>query len=150
MLWLRKKRKDPEIDPDEIFLDASNAPDFDRSRFEGRLERPLSQATFFSLFGVLTFLMLVLVGRSWNLQISQGADFAEQSAHNSLAVETIFAPRGIITDVHGVVLAENIVKEDGLPGQGSSVIRNYPVPSLSQVIGYVSYPKKDAKGVYYK
>jgi len=39
MLWRRRKRKDPEIAPDEIFLDASNAPDFDRERFEGRLEK---------------------------------------------------------------------------------------------------------------
>ena len=41
MLWQRKKRLDPEIAPDEIFLDASNAPAFDRARFEGRLEKPL-------------------------------------------------------------------------------------------------------------
>ncbi|MHB8710536.1 MAG: penicillin-binding transpeptidase domain-containing protein [Minisyncoccota bacterium] len=143
MRWWRKRRYDTEIAPDEIFLDASNAPAFDRARFEGRIEKPLSQGTFFSLFGVLALLILVLIVRAWDLEITNGAAFAAESAHNSLAVTTIFAPRGIITDLHGTILAENAEKGDG------SVIRNYPVPSLSQVIGYVSYPKKDAHGVYY-
>src|SRR3990167_1822218 len=60
--------------------------------------------------------------------------------HNSLEITTLFAPRGIITDRHGAVLAENVEREDG------SVARRYPFPSLSHVIGYVSYPKKDANG----
>lgn len=143
MMWRRKRRRDPEIAPDEIFLDASNAPAFDRARFEGRLEKPLPQGTFFSLFSVLTLLFFILIVRTLNLQITNGAEFAEQSADNSLEVTTLFAPRGIITDTYGVVIAENVEKEDG------SVMRNYPFPSLSQVTGYVSYPKKDAKGVYY-
>lgn len=143
MMWRRKRRQDLEIAPDEIFLDASNAPDFDRSRFEGRLEKPLPLRTFVALFSVLSLLFLILLTRAWNLEITQGEIFAEESAHNSLDVVTLFAPRGIITDVHGVVLAENSEGEDG------SMVRNYPVSSLSQVIGYVSYPKKDARGVYY-
>lgn len=143
MIWRRRRRQDPEIAPDEIFLDVSNAPDFDRKRFEGRLEKPLSSGVFFSLFGVLGLLLFVLVARAWNLEITNGAVFAEESAHNSLEVTTVFAPRGIITDRNGVVVAENVEGEDG------SILRNYPVPSLSQVIGYVSYPKKDASGVYY-
>ena len=141
-LW-QKKRRDPEIAPDEIFLDASNAPDFDRSRLEGRLEKPLPQRTFFSLFGVLALFVLILVARTWDLEIVNGGAFAAESAHNILEVTTLFALRGIITDVHGVVLAENEEKGDG------SVIRNYPISSLSQVIGYVSYPKKDVHGIYY-
>ena len=143
MLWKRKRREDPEIAPDEIFLDSSNTPDFDRSRFEGRLEKPLPAATFVVLGGALAILMLILTARTWNLQVTNGAAYAEESAHNSLEVAIIFAPRGIITDRNGVIIAENIQKEDG------SVMRNYPIPSLSQVIGYVSYPKKDASGVYY-
>ncbi len=143
MNWQRARRQDPEIAPDEIFLDASNAPDFDRSRFEGRLEKPLSNGTFFYLTAVLAVLFAVLIIRSWNLQVTNGSVFAAESAHNSLEVRTLFAPRGIITDVHGVVVAENTEKDDG------SVVRSYPYPSLSQIIGYVSYPKKDASGVYY-
>jgi penicillin-binding protein 2 len=143
MKWRRKRRLDPEIAPDEIFLDASNAPEFDRARFEGRLEKPLSRETFYYLGGVLGLLFLILCIRAWDLEIRNGSEYAAESAHNSLEAKTLFAPRGIITDVNGVVLAENVQKDDG------SVRRAYPVPALGQIIGYVSYPKKDAKGIYY-
>jgi len=136
-------RRDPEIAPDEIFLDASNAPAFDRARFEGRLEKPLSRGTFFYLSATLALLFLILVFRAWNLQVTNGEAFAAESAHNSLEAKILFAPRGVITDVNGIVLAENIEDEDG------TTRRNYPVPSLGQIIGYVSYPKKDASGAYY-
>jgi len=138
-----KRRKDPEIAPDEIFLDASNAPAFDRARFEGRLEKPLTHGTFFYFTAVLIVLFLVLIIRTGDLQIIRGADFASLSANNSIEVRTLFAHRGAIVDVNGVILAENIEQADG------TTRRNYPVPSLGQIIGYVSYPKKDAKGIYY-
>lgn len=141
--WHTRRRRDPEIAPDEIFLDASNAPAYDRARFEGRLEKPLAPETFFSIAGVLGLLLFVLVARAWNLEIANGAAFAAESAHNSLESAVLIAPRGIITDRNGVVLAENVERTDG------SVGRLYPVPSLGQIIGYVSYPKKDAHGVYY-
>ena len=139
----RIRSRDPEIAPDEIFLDASNAPAFDRARFEGRIEKPLSHGTFFYLTAALALLFFVLIIRTWNLQITGGAAFAQQSAYNSLDVTTLFAPRGIITDVNGIIVAENVESEDG------NVRRNYPASSLGQIIGYVSYPKKDAKGIYY-
>ena len=143
MRWWRKKYHDPEIAPDEIFLDASNVPDFNRDRFEGRLEKPLPNSSFFLLTIGLSILFLILFVRSWNIEITNGALYADASAHNSLEIKTIFAPRGTITDMHGTVLAENVERYDG------SVERRYTMPSLSQVTGYVSYPKKDNNGVYY-
>jgi len=143
MSWRRAKRRDLEIAPDEIFLDASNTSDFDRTRFEGRLEKPLPSRIFFLLSSILSLLFLIFIGRAWNLQITHGSAFMVDSARNSLEVRTLFAPRGIITDVRGTVIAENVEKEDG------SVKRNYLLPSFGQIIGYVSYPKKDAKGIYY-
>jgi penicillin-binding protein 2 len=143
MRWQTNKRRDPEIAPDEIFLDSSNAPAFDRTRFEGRLEKPLSYKTFFYLTVALAVLFFALIIRTWNLQVTNGADFASLSAQNGLEEKTLFAPRGIITDYNGVILAENVKQTDG------TMRRNYLVPSLGQIIGYVSYPKKDAKGIYY-
>ncbi len=141
MRWRRKP--DLEIAPDEIFLDVSNAPAFDRDRFEGRIERPLSQGIFLSLAGVLGFLFLVLLVRTGDLQVVNGVSFAAESAHNSLEATTIFAPRGVVVDRNGVVLAENVENTDG------RMARNYPIPSLAQIIGYVSHPKKDSSGNYY-
>ena len=143
MKWARRRIQDPEIAPDEIFLDASNTPAFDRARFEGRLEKPLSRSTFLWIAATLMLVFGILFARAWNLQVTNGATFAAESAHNSLEVTTLFAPRGIITDMNGVVLAENVERSDG------SIGRNYPYASLSHVIGYVSYPKKDSRGVYY-
>ncbi len=148
MLWKSKRRKDPEIAPDEIFLDASNTPEFDRDRFEGRLEEPLSIGTFVSLAITLSIIFLILVTRAWNLEITNGSEFAIQSAHNSLESTIIFARRGVITDVNGIVLAENVQKDEGLSGQDITE-RRYSLPALGQIIGYVSLPKKDAKGIYY-
>ncbi len=139
--WQSRPRRDPEIEPDEIFIDSSTA--FDRARFEGRIEKPLSRGTFFSLSIVLGMLAVILIVRSWNLQVTNGTVFAAESARNSLESTILLAPRGIITDEHGVVLAENAESADG------SVTRVYPIPSLGQIIGYVSYPKKDSHGVYY-
>ena len=139
----KKRRFDPEIAPDEIFLDASNAPDFDRARFEGRLEKPLPRRTFIVLGSTLGLLFIVLAGRAWYLQIANGETYATQSANNSLAAATLFAPRGIIIDLHGAVLAENVEGKDG------TIARHYTIPALSHVLGYVSYPKKDTKGIYY-
>ena len=143
MKWRISKRKDPEIAPDEIFLDVSNAPAFDRSRFEGRLEKPLSHGTFFYLTAVLVALFLVLATRTWNLQITNGGTFASESRNNSLESKILFARRGVIVDVNGEMLAENVEDKDG------TVRRVYQIPSLGQIIGYVSYPKKDSSGVYY-
>jgi penicillin-binding protein 2 len=141
--WKRRTYRDPEIAPDEIFLDASNAPDFNQERLEGRIEKPLPRSSYLLLGIGLACLFLILVGRAWNIQVTHGEEYAAESAHNSLEVVPLFAPRGVITDVHGTVLAQNAEKPDG------SIERIYTEPSLSQVIGYVSYPKKDSSGVYY-
>lgn len=141
--WRRRAYQDPEIAPDEIFLDSSNVPEFNQERLEGRIEKPLPRSSFLLLGIGIGGLFLVLFARAWHIQITHGAEYAAESAHNSLEVTPLFAPRGIITDIHGVVLAENREEPDG------SVERNYLFPSLSHVIGYVSYPKKDSSGVYY-
>ena len=45
MIFRRSKniRRHTEIDPDEIFIDSSNLPDFDTDQFEGQIERPISK-----------------------------------------------------------------------------------------------------------
>ena len=67
---MNRRKHNFEIDPDEIFLDASNAPAFDRARFEGRLEKPLSPRAFVSLFSALALLLLAVyrAGRVWGLE----------------------------------------------------------------------------------
>lgn len=68
------------------------------------------------MVGILFFIFVV---RFWYLQVHRGEDFARQAQENRLREERIFAPRGLITDVNGVVLADNrlaygltLVRED--------------------------------------
>ncbi|MBU6321118.1 MAG: hypothetical protein KGI78_03530 [Patescibacteria group bacterium] len=136
-----RKRRDAEIAPEEIFIDTQSS--FDRGRFEGRLERPLSRRTYVALFLALIAGLSILALRAADLEIVQGAALAAESAHNSLAQTAVFAPRGIITDYQGVVLAGNTETADG------TLRRDFPYPELGSVLGYVSYPKKDASGNYY-
>ena len=138
-----RRRQDLEIAPDEIFLDTEKGGIFDRARFEGRIEQPLSGATYLGLTMVLVLALSTLDVRAVYLQVVQGEALASQSAHNSLSETILFAPRGLITDMHGVVLADNDTSALG------AVRRRYPYPELGAVIGYVSYPKKDSSGNYY-
>src|SRR5437773_5228605 len=97
-LLKRRKKNTKPIDPDEIFLDSQNLPDFDKHQFEGRIEKPISR----SVFRVVTF-FIVIVGtlftyKLWNLQIREGNVFRKRSDNNSLHDNNIFAPRGVIYD----------------------------------------------------
>ena len=117
--------------------------DFDRARFEGTLEQPLSRTTYLAISVVVLIALTVLGVRAAELEILYGSAFAKQSANNSLTITTIFAPRGIIEDMNGIVLVDNTEGPDG------QVRRRYLLPVLGPIIGYVSYPKKDAGGNYY-
>lgn len=144
MIGRRKKHRDKELAPDEIFLDSSNLPSFDTTRLEGRLEKPISERTF---VGVTVVILLILFGfavQAGSLQVVQGDTFATQSENNRLRPEVIFAKRGAILDRNGVVLVENSPSEAGF------VERSYMAPGFGHLLGYVSYPKKDSSGNYYE
>ena len=40
-----KKSRISEIEPDQIFLDSKNLPNFNRQQFEGRIEKPIPKKT---------------------------------------------------------------------------------------------------------
>jgi cell division protein FtsI/penicillin-binding protein 2 len=102
-----KKRRQNEIHPDEIFIDSANVADFDRDRFEGRIERPLSRRSLYAAGSLVTVILLLLVFRAGDLQIAQGATFAQRAQDNQLSQTILFADRGIITDRNGTPLAWN-------------------------------------------
>lgn len=143
----RKKRIKAEIHPDEILIDSQNAADFDRDRFEGRIERPLGRRSL-TLVGAFLFLAAVLLAvRAGDLQIAHGAQYAEQAELNQLRQTVIVADRGIITDRNGIPLAYNT---------RASVTDEFaervyaPFEGLGHVLGYVKPPAKDSSGTYYR
>lgn len=146
MRWRRKKKYNArELEPDEILLDAYNLPKFNQEQFEGRVERPIGKNTFRALGGALFLVMVLFVGRLLYLQAIHGATFALRSDQNSLNHVPVFADRGIIYDRKGVELAWNATSsESGIPG------RLYAKDGFAALVGYVSYPNKDAQGRFWQ
>lgn len=143
-MWGRKKQyREHELYPDEIFLDASNNPDFNKDQLEGRLEQPISRRSYLGMGGAVCLVFLALVAQAANLELIQGDTFAARSERNRLRPDVIFAERGAILDRNGESLASNQKNEDG------SVTRIYETPGFAHLLGYVSYPKKDSSGYYY-
>lgn len=144
--WPRIKRRTKEIDPDEIFIDATNVSQFDTERFEGRIERPLSRGAFIAAGLVVACASLLLLIRAGELQLLRGEAFAAQARDNQLTESVVFADRGHITDRTGALLAwnERTSLEDDFAKRMYSDYRG-----LSHVVGYVRPPGKDSSGFYY-
>lgn len=140
----RKRIKNRELAPEDIFLDSSNLPAFDKERLEGRLETPVASQAYLGIGLTVTLLLIGLIAQAANLQIVQGDSFAEKSERNRLRPVTLFAERGAILDRNGVPLVENKPTEDGF------VERTYASPGFAHLLGYVSYPKKDSSGNFYE
>lgn len=146
-MWFRKKKITP-VEFDEIFMDASNLPSFNRGRLEGRLELPLTRRNIF----VVGLIFLLVAGlfyyKLFMLQVVAGADYRAQSDRNRIDEGVIIAERGVIYDRNGEMLAWN---ESDDSKQYDFPVRAYTDRlGLGQLLGYVSYPKKDNRGFYYR
>ncbi|MCK5095886.1 MAG: hypothetical protein KAR24_00875 [Candidatus Pacebacteria bacterium] len=141
-----RSRSYEDIDPDEIFLDSSNLPQFDVYQFEGRIVRSLSKTTIMFLGMFFVLVTIIFLCRIGLLQIVKGQEYVEISENNRLAHTFLFPERGVIFDCNDEVLAWNI------PGISEDfTTRAYIATSgLSHVLGYVKYPQADSSGVYYK
>ncbi|MEK7152060.1 MAG: penicillin-binding transpeptidase domain-containing protein [Patescibacteria group bacterium] len=141
----KKRTYNHEIDPDEIFLDSHNLPEFDIHQFEGRIERPISKQAV-ALMGIVFMLVgVVFLGRLMDLQVARGESYRERSENNRLRHIPIFAERGVIYDRNNQEMAYNVPSEDDFSE------REYiKQEGFSHVLGYISYPKKDSSGFYYQ
>src|SRR3989344_5341582 len=147
-LFRRKSRyKNHDIDPDEIFLDSQNLPDFDTHQFEGRIEKPISRNVYniFSFF--LIFVGCVFLYKIWDLQIDRGESFRKRSDNNSLHQTLIYANRGVIYDRHKIPIVWNNINKKS----PDFSLRVYATSTgLSTILGYIKYPTKDSLGFYYQ
>ncbi|MEI6478890.1 MAG: hypothetical protein WCO18_01215, partial [bacterium] len=90
----KRKRRLQRIDPDEVFLDSSNIPNYDVNQFEGRIEKPLGRKAFFVLGIFFSFVFLAVAIRAANLDIFNFSYYNQRSANNRLRKEAVFAYRG--------------------------------------------------------
>lgn len=145
-IFRRNRRRKENIDPDEIFIDAHNLPDFDVHQFEGRLEQPISKMSLTILASIFLLVVCGYMTRLWILQVEKGEAYLLISENNRLKHTLIFAERGAIYDREGEKIAWNTVN----PETGEFPLRKYLSPGFTHVVGYVKYPAKDTSGVYYE
>lgn len=116
-----KFRTTHEIAPDEIFLDSSNLPEFDRDQFEGRIEKPISRRTLYIAGSFFILVGAFFLFKISQLQIAEGSRYKDISENNTLHHSLIFSERGAITDRNGKLLAWDTID----PNQTEFSLRAY-------------------------
>lgn len=143
----KKFLNNSEIEPDEIFLDSSNLPDFDQNQFEGRLEKPIQPRSVVYIGIFFLVIALFFTSRLWYLQVARGEYNSQKAENNRLRQTPVFAERGLIYDRNHTLLAWNVPNEE----DANFSLRKYiDLSGLSHVLGYVKYPTKDSSGFYYR
>lgn len=139
-----------EIEPEDIFLDSSNLSNLDSDSFEGRFEKNISQKSFYFFALISIFIFTFFTYTLTQHQVINHAYWNSFASNNYLKKNPIFANRGVILDRNGEVLAWN---ENATSTEGKVFIpkRFYVTESgLSSTLGYLSYPKKDIKGIFWQ
>lgn len=126
----RKKNKNLEIYPDEIFLDSQNIPRFDTQQMEGRLEKPISKKIFHFFFFFTAIAFLFFIGKIFQLQIIKGEYFLIRADKNLFRAEILLPPRAVVTDRNGVKLIWN---DNNLRIYSSFL-------GLAHILGYIGLP----------
>ncbi len=163
MVLRRRKqhRISKEIHPDEILIDSSNLPEFDRDQMEGRIERPFGKRSFFAAGTVVTLVLILLLTRAGVLQLVRGASYAKMSEDNQLQDQVLFADRGVITDRNGVSLAYNsrttISQSDSVASTTmATTVQDFATRvyadyrGLAHIVGYAQPPAHDSYGIYFR
>lgn len=93
------KKSESEIEPEEILLDRKLAI---------KLETPIKNNGFLFFFIAAVFILFLLWGRSFWLQIWQGDYYAGRASRNNVRLYSSDAPRGIIYDRNNKNLLDNV------------------------------------------
>ncbi|MFA4890083.1 MAG: penicillin-binding transpeptidase domain-containing protein [Candidatus Paceibacterota bacterium] len=129
----KKRKKDPSIYPDEIFMDSKNIPGFDVQQMEGKIERPISKRSFYGAVSVFLAIGLLFATKIFFLQAVHGEDYAKRSESNSLKKIFIIPNRGIIYDRNKEKLAWNDID-----------LRKYAeAGGFGHVLGYLGLPSEE-------
>ncbi|HEY4504264.1 MAG TPA: penicillin-binding transpeptidase domain-containing protein [Candidatus Paceibacterota bacterium] len=130
---MRRSKLPAYLDPDEILLDASNLPDFDRNRLEGRIERSLSLRAIYIVSGLFILVALIYFFKLGQLQIVNAHKYKLRSEDNNLRTIFVQNERGAIYDRYNKLLAWNE------PGKGRRYITE---EGFGHLLGYLGYPEQ--------
>jgi len=143
-----RDRYSKHVDVEEVLLDASNIPSFNQARMEGKRETPISKKSVYTIGALFVLIAFAFISKVYALQITDGPKYAAIAENNSIDKAVIIAERGVVFDRTNEMLAWN---EVDTTGEYNFPIRAYTDRSgLGQVLGYVSYPKKDNRGFFFR
>ncbi|HEY4486915.1 MAG TPA: penicillin-binding transpeptidase domain-containing protein [Candidatus Paceibacterota bacterium] len=144
----RRKNQNQEIDPDEIFLDSSNLPEFDVHQLEGRIEKPIPKRTLYFLASFFVLVCAVFVWKTGELQLIHGEGMRALAENNRLRHEVSLAERGVIFDRNGIELVWNEPFSE--TGRDFARRKYSAKAGLAHLLGYIQYPARDSSGFFYR
>jgi penicillin-binding protein 2 len=147
---INHKRIKKNIDPDEIFLDSKNLPNFNTQQFEGRLERAIPKRTIYWIGIFFIIVSFLFIWQAVNLQIIKGESYFKKSENNTLMKRPIIADRGLIYDRNKELLAWNTWAKDDVNKLSSPERSYYETQGFGLLLGYTSAPAKDSSGYYWQ
>ncbi len=143
-----RDRYTKHVDVEEVLLDASNIPSFNSGRLEGKRELPITKNKVLTIWLLFLLISVAYLIKIYSLQITHGDKFLVIAKNNSVDKVLIIAERGVVFDKRMEMMIWNEVDETG---EYDFPIRAYTDRlGLGQVLGYVSYPKKDKRGFYFR
>lgn len=143
-----RDRYTKHVEVEEVLLDASNIPEFNRERMEGKRELPITKRSVRTVLILFLLIASAFLVQIFSLQVVKGEDYREIAENNRVDKVLIIAERGVIYDRRGEMMVWNEADESG---EYDFPIRAYTDRlGLGQVLGYVSYPKKDTRGYFFR
>ena len=136
-----------KIDLEETIQDNLNYHNFAGGAQEDYTVKSIPRYTIQFLNIIVILFAIVFSYRVYVIQIVQGEQYTRTSIENTFEETIVFSKRGKIYDRKGEELAWNVHNEE----EDTFVKREYThKKGTSHILGYVSYPKKDNKGIYFR
>ncbi len=145
-LFSSRPRKIVELD--EVLLDATNVSSLNLARLEGKRELPISYVSIYAVGAVFIIVSVIFFLKIFQLQVTEGANYSAIAQNNSVDEAVVIAERGVIYDRNDELVAWNEFDDRS--------VYDFPIRSytdrlgLGQVLGYVSYPRRDTRGFFYR
>jgi len=143
-----QKRYTRNVAVEEVLLEATNRGDFNVGRLEGKREQKIASRNVQIVWLLFLFIAAGFLYKIFQLQVVEGAAFRAVAENNQIDETVIIAERGVIVDRTGEPMIWNEVDDSG---EYDFPIRAYTDRAgLGQVLGYVSYPKRDSSGIFFR
>lgn len=141
---------------EEVFSEYKFKDYTSRAKFESRFVGRMNFTGISFLYFGISVMFIFFIAQAYNLQVVKGEEYKQKAERNQFVNIPILSQRGRILDRNGVILAETIKKDVSTSTVAEQILDNNfyrkysEVEGISHVLGYVKYPQKDEKGVYWQ